>query len=86
MKTYLDFVDDCLAKRFDLYKAQKNNAEDEQRQDMFWFLCDARNEAGDRAYSDGELHAKANMLIVGGTDTTSVTIAAIMFYITRNPK
>ncbi|KAH8707167.1 cytochrome P450 [Phaeosphaeriaceae sp. PMI808] len=84
IKNYIDFVDDHVAKRLDLYNAQKNKAE-EQRQDMFWFLCDAKDEAGGRAYSDGELHAEANMLIVGGTDTTSVTIAAIMFYITQNP-
>jgi cytochrome P450 len=85
IRHYVKFVDDCVAKRLDLYNAQKMKAEDEQRQDMFWFLCDAKNEAGGRAYSNGELHAEANMLIVGGTDTTSVTFAAIMFYITRNP-
>ncbi|KAF2439275.1 benzoate 4-monooxygenase cytochrome P450 [Karstenula rhodostoma CBS 690.94] len=85
IKTYVDFVDDCVAKRLDLYGSQKNKPEDEQRQDIFWFLCDAKNEDGGRAYSASELHAKANMLIVGGTNTTSVTIAAIMFYITRNP-
>jgi cytochrome P450 len=84
IKHYIAFVDSCVAKRLDLYKTQHENPDGEQRQDMFWFLCDAKSEAGSRAYSDGELHAEANMLIVGGTDTTSVTLAAIMFYITRN--
>jgi cytochrome P450 len=85
IKHYIEFVDDCVAQRLDLYDAQKKKAEDKQRQDMFWFLCDAKDEAGGRAYSNGELHAEANMLIVAGTDTTSVTIAAVMFYLTRNP-
>jgi cytochrome P450 len=82
---YINFVENCVAKRLELYETQKENAENEQRQDMFWFLCDAKNEAGGRAYSDGELHGEASTLIVAGTDTSSVAIAAVMFYITRNP-
>lgn len=51
---------------------------------MFWLLCDGKNDAGFPASSDAELRAEANMLIVGGTDTTSVKLAAIIFYNTRD--
>ncbi|KUJ07888.1 benzoate 4-monooxygenase cytochrome P450 [Mollisia scopiformis] len=84
IKSYISFVEDCVTKRLELYQAQKEKTVSEQRQDMFWFLCDAKDDAGDPAYSEGELRAEANMLIVGGTDTTSVTLAAVMFYLTRD--
>ncbi|RDL39062.1 Benzoate 4-monooxygenase cytochrome P450 [Venustampulla echinocandica] len=84
IKNYIRFVQSCVTKRLALYQEQKEKAMSDQRQDMFWFLCDAKDEAGRPAYSDSELYAEANMLIVGGTDTTSVTLAALMFYITRD--
>lgn len=86
IKDYITFVDNCVAKRLHMYHSQKSLSETDQRQDMFWFLCDAKDETGQGpAYNNAELHAEANLLILGATDTTSVTLAAFMFYITRNP-
>ncbi|CAG8982845.1 hypothetical protein HYALB_00006655 [Hymenoscyphus albidus] len=84
IKNYVNFVQTCVDKRLALYSEQKKEAVSAQRQDMFWFLCDAKDDDGRPAYSDGELHAEANMLIVGGTDTTSLQLAGIMFYLTRD--
>ncbi len=85
VKKYVDFVEHCVAKRIELYKSQQHKDESEQRQDMFWFLCDTKDDAGRPAYNESELHANANMLIVAGSDTTSTIMAALMFYLTRNP-
>ncbi|PVH97614.1 cytochrome P450 monooxygenase-like protein [Periconia macrospinosa] len=86
IKEYIEFVNSCVAKRLAMYHEQKTLDESDQRQDMFWFLCDAKDETGTKpAYNKSELHAEANMLIIAGTDTTSTTLAGFMFYITRNP-
>jgi len=85
-KSYINFVKECVSERRKLYMSQKENTDSvEQRQDMFWFLCDAKKEDGSPAYSESELNAEANMLIIAGSDTTAVTLAAMIFYITYNP-
>jgi len=84
IRKYESFVKECVDKRVALFEAQKDKPENEQRQDMFWFLCNAKDDANRPAYTEGELRGEASLLIVAGTDTTSVTLTAFMFYITRN--
>lgn len=56
------------------------------RQDFIHYLVTAKNPlTGDR-YSQLELDAELRTLVGAGSDTTSTTIAASLYYLTRNPK
>ncbi|KAK8031536.1 hypothetical protein PG990_001270 [Apiospora arundinis] len=56
--------------------------EEEQRQDIFHFLCEARDpETGTQAYDETSLRAEANLLIIAGSDTTAVSLSGIFWYL-----
>ena len=51
------------------------------------FLCAAKDpDTGKPAFGLTELLAEANLLILAGSDTTSVTISSLFFYITHNQR
>ncbi|KAI1849145.1 hypothetical protein JX266_005106 [Neoarthrinium moseri] len=81
------FVHDSLAQRLELYKKQKDIPENERRQDMFYFLCQARGSSeGHAAYTEDELRAEALLLIIAGSDTTTASLASIFWYLVRAPR
>ena len=89
IKTYFAFVEESIAAR------QKNEEESERlstdgkegRQDMFHFLFQATDpDTGKKGYSQQELWAEASLLVVAGSDTTSITLSSFFFYIVRNPR
>ncbi|KAI6087576.1 cytochrome P450 monooxygenase-like protein [Hypoxylon rubiginosum] len=86
-RRYSQFVDDCVANRIALQKEQSTKPEAERRQDMFYFLAEARDpDTGLPAYDDSELWAESSMLIVAGSDTTAVSLSGIFFYLTGDPQ
>ncbi|KAI1853022.1 hypothetical protein JX265_012778 [Neoarthrinium moseri] len=59
----------------------------ERRQDMFYFLCQARGSSeGHAAYTEDELRAEALLLIIAGSDTTTASLASIFWYLVRAPR
>lgn len=57
------------------------------RKDMFHYFFQAKDpETGLPAYTPGELFMEAYLLIIAGSDTSTTTIAATIFYVTRNPR
>ena len=67
VETYNNFVKDSVSKRITLHQAQREKPGVEQRHDMFHFLCEAKNpDTNEPAYSEIELRAEANLLIVAG--------------------
>lgn len=84
---YDEFVKNSVSQRIKLQEAQREKPEAEQRQDMFYYLCEAKNpDTNEPAYTELELRAEANLLIVAGSDTTSICLCGIFFYLTRNPR
>ncbi|KAL7268966.1 hypothetical protein RUND412_008386 [Rhizina undulata] len=67
-------------------KAQERIAMKGDRKDFFYFLINAKNSDGENLYSMDEMWAESTLLMVAGSDTTATTIAAVLFYLTRNPK
>ncbi|KAI1097858.1 benzoate 4-monooxygenase cytochrome P450 [Jackrogersella minutella] len=86
VRQYYQFVHESAAGRIALHKEQAGKPENERRQDIFYFLCEARDDAGRPAYDEATLHAEANMLIVAGSDTTSISLAGLFFYLTDDPR
>ncbi|KAL9618147.1 MAG: hypothetical protein Q9160_007097 [Pyrenula sp. 1 TL-2023] len=87
IQKYYDFVDESVTKRLLLQEQQKAKPERAQRQDMFHFLCEAKDPAtGESAYTDHDLRSEANLLIIAGSDTTATSLCGIFFYLTRNER
>lgn len=56
------------------------------RKDMFHYLYNAKDaETGQPAYSREELLAETHLLVVAGSDTTSISLCGFFFYITHYP-
>ncbi|KAI1772361.1 cytochrome P450 [Hypoxylon cercidicola] len=54
---------------------------------MFYFLAEARDpDTRHPAYDDSELRAEPSLLIIAGSDTTSVSLSGIFFYFTGEPR
>ncbi|TVY82222.1 Cytochrome P450 monooxygenase apf7 [Lachnellula suecica] len=87
IKAYYQFIEDSIAKRTKLQEEFRGKPETQQRLDMFHFLCEAKDpETGAPAYDKNELWAEANLLIIAGADTTSVSLCGIIFYLVRNDR
>lgn len=86
MKDYFQFVHDSVTNRIKLYKEQVGVAEEDRRQDMFYFLCEATNpDTGRPAYDEDTLRAEANLLIIAGSDTSATSLSGIFWYLTGDP-
>lgn len=80
------FISNSVTQRLELYQKQEALPEHERRKDMFYFLCKAQNpNTGAPAYTEDELRAEANLLIIAGSDTTTASLAGISWYLVRSP-
>ncbi|KAI1330885.1 benzoate 4-monooxygenase cytochrome P450 [Xylariaceae sp. FL0255] len=85
IKQYNKFVYDSVTQRIALQKEQQEVAELDRRQDIFYFLCEARDpDTNKLAYRERDLRSEASLLIVAGTDTIAVSLSGILFYITSD--
>jgi cytochrome P450 len=80
VKIYDDFVESSVKER--LQREKEPTMSGMAREDMFHFLCKAENpDNGLPAFSDEELFAEARLLLIAGSDSTSVTICGLFFYL-----
>ena len=87
IKAYFAFTEGLAKSRIESERRNEAEKRPVAREDMFHFLCTAKDpETGDYALSTDNLIADANLLTVAGSDTTSATVTALFFFITRNPK
>ncbi|KAI1384078.1 cytochrome P450 monooxygenase-like protein [Hypoxylon trugodes] len=86
-RRYNRFVSESVTNRIALQRQQAGMPEADRRQDMFYFLAEARDpDTGALAYRDGELRAESSLLIIAGSDTTAISLSGIFFYLTGNPQ
>ena len=88
IKAYFAFIEESVTARREAEEISEQLSEDgkEIRHDMFHFLFQAVDpDTGKQAYSRQELFAKANLLVIAGSDTTSVSLCSFFFYIVRKP-
>lgn len=83
VQKYNEFIHNSVTSRIAMQKEQANKPEEERRQDMFYFLYEAQDpDTGLRAYSDNDLRAESNLLLIAGSDTTAISLSGIFFYLT----
>lgn len=88
IKQYYTFIADNVAQRMKVsQEAERLGLEESQlRKDMFHYFFQARDpDTNEPAYTQQELHAEANLLIIAGSDTSSMNLSGFFFYITHNP-
>ncbi|KAF1961447.1 benzoate 4-monooxygenase cytochrome P450 [Byssothecium circinans] len=82
VKMYYKFVDDSVSQRIRMERDNKDT--ESSRQDIFHFLCAAKDPVTGEPYSEDALRAEAIMLIVAGSDSVTGILAAFFFYMSRN--
>lgn len=58
----------------------------EAKKDFFYYLLNAKDPESGKGLSTPELWGEANVLMIAGSDTTSTTLAATLFYLVRSPE
>lgn len=80
------FREFCVASLMERMKRESmTNKELSDSRDMFHHLLNARDPETGQSFSKGDLGAESVLLMIAGTHTTSVAIAAIIFYLAREP-
>ena len=65
---------------------ERTEAGHDSKKDFFFYLLNAKDPETGHGLSTPELWGEANVLMIAGSDTTSTTLAATIFYLVRNPR
>lgn len=79
-----EFAGNALKERFAL-AAEREKSGAAQRKDFVYYLQKGKDPVTGNGYSQVEMLLELRLLIIAGSDTSSTTMAAVFFYLTRNP-
>jgi cytochrome P450 len=82
--TFRSFAQQAMGQRVEKYKLEKQSGVAE-RKDFFYWLTNAKGPDDGPGYNMTELALEARTLIIAGSDTSAITLAAACFYLCRNP-
>ena len=84
-KRFQNFSKKTMQDRHNLQTEIEQSGDTDSRKDFFSYLFKEKDLETGRGYTEGELHAESNLLIIAGADTSSTTLAATCAYLVRNP-
>ncbi|EMT66818.1 Isotrichodermin C-15 hydroxylase [Fusarium odoratissimum] len=81
------FVEKCFTERAQLENEARGVCKlgTESRKDFFHYLFHAIDPDTGKGYSNDELFGESESLIIAGSDTSAISLAAAFFYLTRYP-
>ncbi|KAL5583797.1 hypothetical protein FOVSG1_015148 [Fusarium oxysporum f. sp. vasinfectum] len=81
------FVEKCFTERAQLENEARGawKLGTESRKDFFHYLFHAIDPETGKGYSNDELFGESESLIIAGSDTSAISLAAAFFYLTRYP-
>ncbi|KAI7230270.1 hypothetical protein KC330_g7052 [Hortaea werneckii] len=88
LKNWENFVGRCRTERSrvqDEYERQEKPEAEQQKDFFYWFWHAIDPETGRKGYDLNELYGELELMIVAGSDTTSIVMSAMLFYMARNP-
>lgn len=65
---------------------ERTQAGHDSKKDFFYYLLNAKDPETGKGLTTPELWGESNVLMIAGSDTTSTTLAAAIFYLVRNPR
>ncbi|KAI1777222.1 cytochrome P450 monooxygenase-like protein [Hypoxylon cercidicola] len=87
VQKYLQFLHESVTERITLQEEQAEKPEGERRQDMFYFLYEARDpNTGLPGYDENSLRSETNSFLIAGSDTVAVALSSTFFYLTGDPR
>ncbi|KAF4446417.1 hypothetical protein F53441_9934 [Fusarium austroafricanum] len=87
LSNWQTFVQKCFAERAKAEdEMQKpHNSDFNGRKDFFHYLLQAVDPETGKGYTDQELFGESESLIIAGSDTSAIALAAAIFYLSRYP-
>ncbi|KAF9773128.1 hypothetical protein IL306_009106 [Fusarium sp. DS 682] len=81
------FVEKCFTERAQIENEARGLCKSgtESRKDFFHYLFQAVDPDTGKGYSNDELFGESESLIIAGSDTSAISLAAAFFYLTRYP-
>ncbi|KAJ0125860.1 hypothetical protein HZ326_31037, partial [Fusarium oxysporum f. sp. albedinis] len=81
------FVEKCFTERAQIENEARGVSKSgtESRKDFFHYLFHAVDPDTRKGYSNDELFGESESLIIAGSDTSAISLAAAFFYLTRYP-
>ncbi|KAH4736230.1 hypothetical protein HBH65_231460 [Parastagonospora nodorum] len=84
-KNHYTFVENIVTQRLEEKRKREKENTPIEREDTLHFLCSAKDpDTGAPAFGRRDLLGEANLLIMAGSDTTSITISSLLVYLTHN--
>ncbi|KAA8643456.1 hypothetical protein EYZ11_001410 [Aspergillus tanneri] len=65
---------------------ERTKAGHDSKKDFFYYLLNAKDPETGKGLTTPELWGESNVLMIAGSDTTSTTLAATIFYLVRNQR
>jgi cytochrome P450 len=75
----------AFGKRQVVERSKNTSLENSGRKDIFHYLLSAKDPDTGEGMPQSELYMESNTLIVAGSDTSSTTLSATLYYLLRNP-
>lgn len=75
----------AFGKRQVVERSQNTSLDNSGRKDIFHYLLGAKDPDTGEGMPKSELYMESNTLIVAGSDTSSTTLSATLYYLLRNP-
>lgn len=82
---FMEYANSQIAMRKDA-EAEALISGEPHRKDFMYYLLSASDKETGKGLTKTELDADSGLLISAGADTTSITLAALLFYLIHNPR